>query len=177
MKTNHFTIKNKKILLWRVGGLNSVKQKHFGKDGHQPPVARGVWCFPYPYYEMFMVYHQWEGKLPKQYRREIGQDRPDTSFYDKMTDEEAEQYHKTRDELMKSKKREMRPKTFWYSGDFYSHISYQGNIDYERWWLWDDVLSWSKHANKTLISFQRFDNKLMKFGYTKDHLELFLPNY
>lgn len=178
---NRFFIKDGKILLWRLGGINSVKQKHFGKNGkHQPPERRGLWCFPYPFYDLFFVYHVWEGSLPKKFRHEIGTDRKDSDFFDKMTDEEAQQYHLEKDRLIKEKRKQIRPSKFWYSGIFYSHISYHGNVDYNKWWKWDDVISWSKIANKHLVSFDSYDKENFSFTpirYTRDHLELFIPNF
>ena len=66
---------------------------------------------------------------------------------------------------------------------FYSHISFKGVLNSsQKWYKWDSVSDWAKIANKHLISFHRDTWKnekgeLYKLKYTKDHLEIFIPNY
>lgn len=173
----YFVIKNNKMLFWRLGNMNSNKQKHFRtKEGHQPPVGRGIWCFPYPFHDLFFAFHQWEQKLPKEYRHIIGEIK-DNSFLDNLTDDEARDYWKKYEEEITKVKKLYKPSKFWYNGIFYSHISPNHISDYDRWFLWDSVKDWAEIAKKHLYSYEKFGNELYKISFSSDHLEIFIPNY
>lgn len=167
-------------MCWRLGNMNSNKQKHWGDPNHrQPPTKRGIWAFPYPHYDFFFCWHQWEARLPKKFRHEegIGIKHPGVSFDpDAVTDEEADEYWEERDRLIKKIRKEFPPTTFWYGGEFYSHISTHGVGDKE-WYYWDSVKEWSKVARKELYVSDRWGDELYTFRYAKDHLEIFIPNY
>lgn len=173
-----FQIKNKQMLFWRLGAMSSVKQKHFGdKAHHQPPTSRGIWCFPFPYYDYFFCWHQWESKLPKKFRSEIGKEDKKVDF-DSMTDEEAEVWHKEKENAMKKVKALYKPRTFWYGGKFYSHISdVHGIVNYDKWFLWENVTDWEVEARKHLFVNERSEHGIFRMEYSKDHLEIFIPNF
>lgn len=171
-----FTIKNNKMLFWRLGNMNSVKQKHFGKDGHQPPTSRGIWCFPFPFHDYFFAYHQWEQKLPKKFRREIGQVW-DKCLVEGLTDEEAEKFWEERELALKKVKKLFRPTTFWYGKPFYSHISANNDVSYSNWFLWDSVSAWAKVARKNIYLTQIYQGTVYRMEYAKDHMEIFIPDY
>lgn len=181
---NHFEIVGNKMLFWRLGNINSNLQKHWKQEGtNQPPVRRGLWCFPYPHYDYFFCYHQWTSKLPKFYREELNGKK--NNWWEGMDDAEQDKHQKIKDELLKKIKQEFRPRKFFYGGEFYSHISYDGKSYSNNWFLWDSVKDWSIIANKKLICFEsnreykKPDEKLKiwTLEYTKDHLEIFIPNY
>jgi hypothetical protein len=133
---NVFKVQKGKMLFWRLGGINSVKQSHFGKSGNQPPTSRGIWCFPYPFHDLFFVFHKWEEALPKRYRRTIGGN--EDLGTSEMTDDEASAFWSERERLLKEVRKRIRPSTFWYGGEFYSHINVHGKVITD-WFLWDSV--------------------------------------
>jgi hypothetical protein len=169
MKYNRFTFKDDKLLCWRLGPINAGKQAHFSKDvesaagagTHKPPTSRGIWAFPYPHYDLFFCFHQWKKHLPKKYQ--------DDSI------ERTEEDFAEIDRLIKEIKRKFPPSTFW-TDAFYSHIFPNGRTDYNDWFYWNSVRDWAKVANKLLISYQRWNDDLFTCRYSKDHLEIFVPN-
>lgn len=168
------------MLFWRLGGVNSVKQTHWGKDdSHQPPVKRGVWCFPFPHHDYFFAYHQWESKLPKKYAPyKIGEGRNKMyGITENMTEEEASDWHNERERLLEEIKKRFRPSKFWYGGRFYSHIPHSGGISqYNTWFLWDNVKEWAEVAKKKIWSYNNYNGEVFKIKYSADHLEIFIPN-
>lgn len=173
----HFFIRDSSMLFWRLGAMSSQKQRHMGRqDTNQPPESRGIWCFPYPHIDFFFCYHQYEARLPKKFRHVIGEERAYPDF-DSMTDEEAESWHKEKEEALKKIKKILRPKKFWYSGRFYSRINFIGQMYYDRWFEWDSAKDWAIVANKKLTHMEKYGNNLYQFKYAKDHLEIFIPNF
>jgi hypothetical protein len=180
MKYNEFTFQDGKMLMWRLGNMNSNKQKHWHTpETRQPPAKRGIWCFPYPHYDFFFCYHQWEARLPKKYRKEagIGIAYPGVPFdYEHMTDEECAAYWEERERLIKKIRKEFPPTKFWYAGEFYSHIPPKGNST-DEWYWWDNVREWAKVAQKHLYLTDNTNGVFRTFKYSVDHLEIFIPNY
>ena len=180
MKVNEFTFKDGKMLMWRLGNMNSNKQKHWGDPEHrQPPTKRGIWAFPYPHYDLFFCFHQWEQHLPNKFQHEgqIGVTHPKAPDFTKATREEADAWVAEYDELMKKIRKQYRPTTFWYAGEFYSHIAPKGFGGYTEWFWWDSVRDWSKVAMKHLYYWEDSFGEPFVNTYSKDHLELFIPNY
>lgn len=170
MKYNTFTFQNNKLLCWRLGGINAQRQVHYNRDietvagmgTHKPPVSRGVWAFPYPHYDFFFCFHQWVKRLPKKFQRENKET---------LTEQDWEEYEL----LIKKAKKIFRPSKF-YSGEFYSHVFPNGSTDYNSWFYWDSARDWAKVAKKTLVEFYKTDQELLRMEYSKDHLEIFVPN-
>jgi hypothetical protein len=177
-----FTFSGSKMLFWRLGGINSVKQTHWGKTHlshddkpvlfHQPPVKRGIWCFPEGQQDYFFAYGQWERRLPKKFQDPVQFD------FDKETDESCVAFWAERDACMKKIQQDFPPSTFWYGGEFYSHIGpHKNQVSYDNWFLWDNPKTWAATAVKHIFVNQRMDGKLWTSTYAKDHLECFIPNY
>ena len=186
-----FQFKKGQLLFWRLGGINSVKQKHWGKTVdrygetillHQPPVKRGLWAFPYPFYDYFFAYGQWTRRMPKKFQNE---GKPD---FDKMTDEEAKAYWEEEKKCMEKIQHDFPPTTFWYGGGFYSHIGpHKAQVDYNNWFWWDNPKEWAIRAKKEIFVVDNYgttgdttkgNTKTLYFGtYSKDHLEIFIPNF
>lgn len=141
MKYNIFTFKNNKLLCWRLGPVNAIKQKHYSKDmpslagtgTHKPPISRGIWAFPYPHSDWI-----------------------------------------EREKLLKDIRKKYKPSTF-YTDKFYSHIFPDGRVDCGTWYYWDNVRDWAKIAQKTLVCYQKWDDKVFKMNYSKDRMEIFVP--
>lgn len=180
MKYNDFTIRGNKMLYWRLGNMNSNKQTHMQGEGRKPPVSRGIWCFPYPHYDYFFCFHQWEKHLPKKFLRDgiMGARHGSYPDFDAMTEEEAQCYWDEREKKLNEIKNRIKPATFWYEGEFYSHIFPSGYIGgNSEWFCWESARAWSKVAHKTMYGYMRVDDRLHRFNYAKDHLEIFIANY
>ena len=168
MKYNIFTFKNNKLLCWRLGPINSVKQAHYSKDipsiagagTHKPPVSRGMWAFPYPHYDYFFCFHQWKKHLPKKYLDD--------------TIEKTIKDWKEYDILIKKIQKKYKPSLF-YTDKFYSHVFPNGNTDYNSWYYWDSVRDWAKVAQKNIFCYEKFSDRCEKIYFSKDHLEIFVP--
>ena len=168
MKHNVFTFKNNKLLCWRLGPMSSQKQLHYGKDvvtiagqgDHKPPESRGIWAFPYPHYDYFFCFHQWEKHLPKKYLEERT-----------LTEFEAIE----RDQLLKEIQKKYKPSLFYADG-FYSHI-FPYKVDYNSWFYWDSVRDWANVAKKEIVCYIDFGGGFFANDYSKDHLEIFVPNF
>jgi len=51
-----FQVKGDKVLFQRLGPLSSQKQfTRKDRKGHKPPVGRGIWAFPFPMYDSFLL--------------------------------------------------------------------------------------------------------------------------
>jgi len=167
MKYNIFTFKNNMLYCWRLGPMNAQKQIHYSKDvvtpagrgTHKPPIARGIWAFPYPHYDLFFCWHQWKRHLPKKYQN------PET-----LEDCDIQE------KLLKEIRKKFKPSTFYASG-FYSHIFPNKHVDYDDWHYWESVRDWANVAKGELISHWRDSNIVCIISYGKDHLEIFVPNY
>jgi hypothetical protein len=162
-----FKFNRGRMLFWGVGNINSNKQTHI--EGNIPPVSRGLWAFPWPYHDYFFVYQKYEKFLPKKYQAL-------DKLWGTVSQEEYDALWEEREKLtLKIMKRE-HPKTFWYGGGFYSHIS-PGVSHGEDWYFWDSVRDWGKVANKQIIFRAKWAGVLLQYPYCVDHLEIFIPNY
>lgn len=168
-ENNHFFLEKNRLVCWRLGNGNSVKQRHFNKmitintlgGEHKPPVSRGVWAFPYPFYDYFFAYHQWVSKLPKEYREFTGNENLKEAWWNE------------RELKLNEIQKKFRPIKFL-ADSFYSHISEHGKSNYSEWYYWDSPKDWINVAKKHLITWERGSDKLYKIDYTKDHLEIFV---
>lgn len=51
-----------RILLWRLGSLKFGEQSRWARA----PKSRGLWAFPWPYFEESFAYHQYRYLMPKE---------------------------------------------------------------------------------------------------------------
>lgn len=56
------------LLFQRLGHLNAVRQD-LGWSVERAPARRGIWAFPFPYFDAFYAYHKFDEVLPKKLRR------------------------------------------------------------------------------------------------------------
>lgn len=54
-------VRNGQMMFWRLGDLKFDKQSRWDRA----PESRGMWAFPWPYFEMFFAYHKFTDALPK----------------------------------------------------------------------------------------------------------------
>lgn len=169
----------KKPTFVRYGGLSSVRQKGYDVSMptfHSPPARRGIYAFPWPYVEYFllgsltfvpgrMVWVK-DGKGNR-----IGENHPEFGCYaDKpfvfgvySGEKSTEHYLATH----------VRPKHFNYDGDIWHHLSVKRS----------DILmakgEWRLSCFQSYCSALRKEIGVVKRGvdgisYTKDHLEVFI---
>lgn len=96
----------------RLGPIQHTKQK---KGGHAPEKL-GIWAFPYPFFDMLYAAHKYEKIAPKW-------------IYNQPEDMDEEAWESAYDRWWKKDCLQiMKPTTFWYRGDLYSHILHNGDI-------------------------------------------------
>jgi hypothetical protein len=126
------------MLFQRVGNLNPQKQKHmirasdetFEKDSHRNPVApeyRGIWAFPYPYFDFFFVAYQGDNLCPKRFRTRFDQIRQayldgevSSHEHGDLLDVVAKEL---RDWTRKSAPASTKIRKIWVEGNIYTHLS------------------------------------------------------
>lgn len=81
---NYYLVKSRlryrggELLMQRLGHLNAVRQD-LGWSVERAPARKGIWAFPFPYFDMFYAYHKYNEVLPKELRREAME-----SFYEEQ---------------------------------------------------------------------------------------------
>jgi len=186
-KKTDFRFKKGALLMQRIGPINAQKQNIIIR---KPPVNRGMWAFPYPAFDMFFAHHKIEPLLPADLRSDAIRatyDKAQAEGRDKDEDFREAYQHlwDLREKASEKLKDKMRPKTFWWDGPIYSHISpHEGENDLgSGWYLWTDLKAWAKAANKSMVAFDSYKAFGVKANpaeqgfptYSSDHLEVFLP--
>jgi len=149
------------VKFWRLGAVEFGEQSRWGRA----PRNKGLWAFPYPFYDTFFTYHKYLDLIPKRFKGE------DVSY------EEKEAWVNT------VGKRILPIREFWYKGDLFAHFTPAGEIE--------DIASWSTMDATRLVkniqssgadkSFWRYEqegkSKLARVNSSVDHLEVFIaPN-
>lgn len=133
------------ILLWRLGNLEFGDQARWSRA----PESKGMWAFPWPYWEWFLTHHQLRDLLPKRLqtmeRRSFPRDlrwysypdgsRPTSVELDEhgwLADDELEvnpDFYREQEAWIETVGKRIHPiRKFWYDGDLYSHIDKRGGI-------------------------------------------------
>lgn len=132
------------MLFWRLGTLEYGTQERWGRA----PEKRGMWAFPWPYFELFLAYHKYRDLCPKRFARTKNRGWPASAeWYERNGESVAsvefddegvpvdphlsirDAYHKESDEWFKTVGQRVLPlRKFWYEGDLYSHISRKGEV-------------------------------------------------
>lgn len=133
------------LLLWRLGTINFGEQSRWSRA----PQKKGLWAFPWPYYDMFLTYHQYRDRLPKLLRTASNSryplalewyEYPDGATPEEVTFDEAgyileedisvreEFWDKQREWIETVGPRVLPLRKFWYEGELYSHIQKTGKI-------------------------------------------------
>jgi len=182
----------------RYGGLSSVKQKGYKKDMptfHAPPTRRGVYAFPWPHVETFLlgksVFDQrrmkWKKDEKGQKIKSHDDDEEDTSSplwkdektkkqYDEMYEkdapsEELEKFSQENRFLAEHDK----PKKFTYTGELWHHLDVPQHLVLERKgdWIKTSIIDFKKALNKEVGKSSKLKQR-EGYGYSKDHLEVFI---
>lgn len=188
--TGSFRVKKGAILLYRVGPANGQVQTHnskprdmrtgdkreWAKDEpyeayiRRTPTRKGFWTFPYPLHDAFFYAHVWDRYMPKKFRLGV-------MDVESMTEEEQEAHWAERDEKYRDVRRLFKPKLIWHNGPFYSHVKPKDHVGEQNWYLYANGRDWVDSARGHLKTWYRdVDNKVYSMNYSKDHLEIFVPD-
>lgn len=155
----------------RVGNLTFIDQSHFP----HAPAQKGLWAFPFPFFDESYVYHKYNDYLPKRLK-----ENDETVIFGSDQWEEREQW------IQEHGAKILKPKKFWYSGYLYSRLEGTGHpdgIDMDG----DDELAgtlWTfMHTNEfykkmktgTDRGWEIYNGKKILTRYTVSHLEVFIP--
>ncbi len=164
--TREMIVRNGYMKFWRLGPIEFGEQSRWGRA----PKSRGMWAFPYPFYDVFFTYHKYLDLLPKRLK-----DEKDVTY------EEQEQWIKTVG-------RKVLPiREFWYRGDVYTHftpsgaVADPGTLSGKTDWSITDVTRLKKFitssgGNSSLYRYAE-NEKPVKVRTSVDHLEVFIaPN-
>ena len=144
-KRKSITTNGGKVLLWRLGPLSYNTQERWTRA----PNSRGMWAFPYPYFELSFAAHQYDYLMPKRLQKNghypllstdylyKGEPLPLHSVIPPLDADGLlpkdykvrEGFWDDRDKWVKTVGRKILPfRKFWYEGDLYSHISPKGEV-------------------------------------------------
>lgn len=127
----------------RLGGLKPVEQAGFGKRpawGHQAPVNKGIWAFPWPFYDAFFTHHKIGAVLPKRFRTN------DNGF--PMSDEWYD--------VDPGEKIVWRKETFGEKESFYPYNSVTGEALYAADRYWEEQEKWCKQNLSKVLPIKKF---------------------
>lgn len=147
-----------RLLFQRLGHLNAVRQD-LGFCQERSPERKGIWAFPWPYFESFYAWHKFDEVLPRELRREsLGAlTGKETALrktlasapandpvaaaqlqleIDELTAEASSRWER-RERWIEEKGRSTLPlRKFWYQGLLYTHLDLRGRVlGYNDWQL------------------------------------------
>lgn len=167
-----------KVLFNRLGGLNSYPQETMKRA----PLSHGTWAFPWPAFEMFFAYHQYEHAMPKLLHGEPAPRMPtEEEFYadDYAWDCRQDLWEKKSEWVQKIGKKAWKIRDFWYSGNLYTHIRPNGEILGLDEWVRMPARGYAEAVRRSgyLNTFYRDrEGHLHPVKYSADHLEVFLAD-
>jgi len=123
------------LLCQRRGNLNPADQS-VGAYAGRAPERRGIWAFPFPYYDDFFGYHKFEDVLPAHLRRTAQEALYlQMEQYERMDPRalaiEAERNRRfvERDSWLRAHGATVMPlRRFWWRGDIYARFTPDGNV-------------------------------------------------
>lgn len=176
-------LKNQPVFV-RFGGLSSVPQDGYTTNPeasfHSPPARRGVYAFVVPFVDTFLLGGKDFDPRRQEYVRDhrgeiITNDHPD---YEKMMNRGQFKYG-TRElkdgryALVVNKK----PVKFHYDGPIWSHltdkVSHEEVLATKGSWIKTEMPTYVKALRKEIGEYQ-FHKQRTGFGYTVDHMEVFM---
>lgn len=172
--------KNGYVKFWRLGAIEFGKQERWQV---RAPRTRGLWAFPYPYYDEFFTHHKYIDLVPKRFRDESLE-----KLYENEDWDAGEALYKEREEWIRTVARRILPiREFWYKGDVYTHFTPNGDIQvyggeedgFDYYWNVLDATRLAKFirasgGDRTIV---RSEEGLRSWRTSVDHLEVFIaPN-
>lgn len=189
------------VLLWRLGTLEFGKQDRWSR---RAPESRGLWAFPWPYFDMFFAYHKYKDLFPKSFKTtDVGYPLSPSSYeyldgstptsvdFDnegRPTDDELlvkEGWSEEKERWIENVGKKVLPlRKFWYEGELYSHMNHRGEIgdvglfSEPDWYkVHSSVFAKAVHRNNG----NRFaevigaGKGISYYRSSVDHLEVFIP--
>lgn len=129
---DRFQYRDGKLLMQRIGSLTPVRQRNLERLGDpssvqsrrnpRAPENRGLWAFPFPFFDSFFAAHHYEMALPKRLQAETFQ----AQFTEEQepTREDYDRLYQQRNDYYRSPagRQRLRVRKFWVSGELYTHI-------------------------------------------------------
>ena len=171
----------------RLGPIKFAEQSRWSV---RAPESKGMWAFPYPFYDEFFTHHKYKDLLPKRYRIEDDPFELSDEEYYALPDSYWEERHNLLNErqewINKVGRKILKVQEFWYRGDLYAHFTPGGDIADAPMCSQDSGVQWSlmnvDKLKKNIVSsgadrsFWRLgDSELFRGWSSKDHLEVFIP--
>lgn len=150
--------RNGYLKMHRLGPVSFGSQKRWSRA----PRGLGLWAFPYPFYDDFFTIHKYLDAMGEK----------------NSSDDEAF------DEWMKKNRNVVKLRTFWYSGDLFTHFTPTGLIGDAG--TWTGNTEWFQMSAAKLYQYIKSsggDRTLARFGpnaplqrwdTSVDHLEVFI---
>lgn len=154
----------------RAGTIKFTDQTHWT----HAPAPKGMWAFPYPFFDEGYVYHKHNDHIPKRLREKNER----MLSFDEW--EEREKW------ILEHGNKLLKPKQFWYTGYLYSRMGWMGqpeSID-EHGDDEESGISWNFMHTSQLYKlmksggdrgFEIHNGKRSVVSYSVDHLEVFIP--
>ena len=178
------------LKLQRQGSLKLAKQKN-----ERAPERRGLWAFPWPYFDQFFTYHRYLEFLPKHLRDGLTADpryyeRDDDGspidslegytpneygYYDEIS--LTEEWYLERERWIRTHGPAIdRRRVFWYRGPIYTHLSANKEVlwDYDGRGEWDLTTTTELHRRIIRGGGRTGRAGASRWNYSCDHLEVFI---
>lgn len=157
LRHSRITVRGGAVLLVRRGPLNFVDQKR-GFAGARAPERRGLWAFPYPFYDEFFAHHKWDEVLPKHLTRAALM-----AAYEAGVDTNT--LYEERDKWIKKNQSVQPLRRFWWEGELYTRFARGGKSDEKVEWHLLSVSDWEEAARRVEPGHGNW--------YSVDHMEVF----
>lgn len=133
---SRLVVRSGAILMCRRGPVKMVVQAR-GFAAERAPEPRGLWAFPWPYYDEFFAHHKWDEVLPKHLTRAAIKARLEPLWEADRTDalETADRLESERQAWIKANGAVQPIRRFWWEGDVYARFGSVGQIDLAAWFL------------------------------------------
>lgn len=183
-----FRVRNKHILLYRIGSANGQKQLHFNspvsidgkkltdpveienwkKSYRRPLTRKGIFTFPAPLDDAFYYSHHYNRFLPKYFKNHVyntnrkgyGPFTPDypSQELDDYIQKEIDIFYEEKEKKYKEIIKREKKKLIWYSGKFYSHICPKNLINDGRVWWEYNNVAEWVDSARKYLNFYYWDN-------------------
>lgn len=163
-------LRNGALAFQRLGHLSAPKRRHVRAASiRRPPERRGLWAFPFGYFDMFYAAHKYDEVLPKRLRRTVPDEEwPEDGF-----------------ERRQAWIREQGPKalplrTFWVNGPVWSRFAPNGDdagpIPGPDDWFLIPLEHYVEAARRIVPpALDRESGRMIRYARPSDQLEVFIP--
>lgn len=155
----------------RAGNLKFIDQSHWS----HAPAPKGLWAFPYPFFDEGYISHKYNDHVPKNLRE------TDDSPLSLEKWKEREKW------VLEHGVKVLKPKKFWYKGYLYSRMAGMGNEpngidangeDEDAYVSWSFIHTSQLYKLMKSVSdrgWEMYNSQRKLAHYSVDHLEVFIP--